>query len=173
MCACMLIHFSCVWLFATLWTVACHAFLSVGFSRQEYWSGLPCPPPEGLPDPGIEPASLMFPALAGGFFATSTTLLLLSRSVVSDSLRSHGLQHARPPCHSPSPGVCSNSCPLSWWCHPTIQPSRALSSPSPAFNLSQHQGLFHWVSSLHQVAKVLEFQLQYLSFHWIFSTDFL
>ena len=55
----------------------------------------------------------------------------------------------------------------------TIQPSHPLSSPfPPAFNLSQHQGLFQWVSSLHQVAKVLEFQLQHQSFQWIFRTDF-
>ena len=46
-----------------------------------------------------------------------------SHSVVSDSLRPHGLQHARPPCPSPTPGVYSNSCPLSWWCHPTISSS--------------------------------------------------
>ena len=45
--------------------------LSMGFSRQEYWSGLPFPSPGGLPDPGIEPTSLMSPALAGGFFITS------------------------------------------------------------------------------------------------------
>ena len=45
----------------------------MGFSRQEYWSGLPCPPPEDLSDPGIEPASLMSSALAGGFFTSSTT----------------------------------------------------------------------------------------------------
>ena len=55
-----------------------------------------------------------------------------------------------------------------------IQPSHPLSSPSPpAFNLSQHQGLFQWVNSSHQVAKVLEFQLQHQSFQWIFRTDFL
>ena len=54
-----------------------------------------------------------------------------------------------------------------------IQPSHPLSSPSPTFNLSQHQGLFQWVSSLHQVTKVLEFQLQHQSFQWIFRTDFL
>ena len=49
--------------------------------------------------------------------------LLFSRSVVSDSLQPHGLQIARLPCPPPSPGVCSNSCPLSWWCHPTISSS--------------------------------------------------
>ena len=55
-----------------------------------------------------------------------------------------------------------------------IQPSHPQSSPSPsAFSLSQHQGLFKWVSSLHQVAKVLEFQLQHQSFQWIFRTDYL
>ena len=54
-----------------------------------------------------------------------------------------------------------------------IQPSHPLSSPSPAFSLSQHQGLFQWVSSSHHVAKVLEFQLQHQSFQWIFKTDFL
>ena len=60
------------------------------------------------------------------------------------------------------------------WVSDAIQPSHPLSSPSPpAFNLSQHQGLFQRVSSLHQVAKVLEFQLQLQSFHWIFRTDLL
>ena len=63
-CVCVLSHFSCVRLFATLWTVAHQAPLSIGFSRQEYWSGLPCSPPEDLSNPGIEPASLMSPALA-------------------------------------------------------------------------------------------------------------
>ena len=55
--ACMLSHFSCVWLFPTPWTVACQAPLSMGFSRQEYWSGLPCPLPGDLPDLGIEARS--------------------------------------------------------------------------------------------------------------------
>ena len=64
---------------STLWTAACQAPLSMGFSRLEYWSGLLCPPPGDLPDPGIEPASLMFPALAGGFFTTSTTWEALRR----------------------------------------------------------------------------------------------
>ena len=60
------------------------------------------------------------------------------------------------------------------WFDDAIQPSHPLSSPSPpAFSLSQHQGLFQWVSSSHQVAKVLEFQLQHQCFQWIFRTDFL
>ena len=54
---------SCVQLFVTPWTVACQAPLSMGFSRQEYWSGLPFPPPRDLPDPGIKPLSLVSPAL--------------------------------------------------------------------------------------------------------------
>ena len=198
----------------------------------------------------------------------------ISRSVVSDSLRPHESQHARPPCPSPTPGVHSDSRPSSQWCHPAIsssvipfsscpqslpasvfsnestlrmrwpkywsfsfsiipskempgpisfrmdwldllavaqlcptvsdpmdcstpgfpvhiqlpelaqthvhqvddaiQPSHPLSSPSPpAFSLSQHQGLFQWVSSSHQVAKVLELQLQHQSFLWVFRVDFL
>ena len=83
---------------------------------------------------------------------------------MSDSLRPHGLQHARLPCPSPTPRVCSNSCPSSRWCHPTISSSPLLSPSSHAFNLSQHQGLFQWAHSLHQVAKVLDFQLQHRSF---------
>ena len=70
---CMLSRFSHVQLFATLWTVAHQAPLSIGFSRQEYWSGLPCPSPGNLPDPGIEPVFLMSLALASGFFTTSAT----------------------------------------------------------------------------------------------------
>ena len=62
----MLSRFHCVQLCVTLWTGACQAPLSMGFSRQEYWSELPCPPPGNLPDAGIEPASLTSPALAGG-----------------------------------------------------------------------------------------------------------
>ena len=68
----MLSRFSHVQLFAILWTVAHQAPLSMGFSRQEYWSGLPCSPPGDLPNPGTEPTSLTTPALAGGFFITST-----------------------------------------------------------------------------------------------------
>ena len=67
---CVLSCFSCIRLFATLWTVAHQAPLSMGFSRQEYWSGLPCPPPRHLPNPGIKPASPVSPAWTGRFFTT-------------------------------------------------------------------------------------------------------
>ena len=58
---------------AGLWTVTCQALLSMGFSRQEYWSGLPRSPPGNLLDPGIKPRTLMYPALTGAFFTTSPT----------------------------------------------------------------------------------------------------
>ena len=86
---------------------------------------------------------------------------------MSDSLPTHGLQCARPPCPSATQTHVH-------WVGDAIQPSHPLSSPSPpAFNLSQHQGLFKLVTSSHQEAKVLEFQLQHLSFQWIFRTGFL
>ena len=96
LCACSL---SRVLLFATPWTVAHQAPLSLGFSRQEYWSGLPFPTPGDPPDPGIEPTSSVSPALVGGFFITEPPgksylrpcCALLSHSVGSDSLRPHGL----------------------------------------------------------------------------------
>ena len=75
---------------------------------------------------------------------------------MSDSLQPHESQPTRPPCPSQTPGVYSNSCPR---VSDAIQPSHPLSSPSPPVpNLSQHQGLFQWVSSLHEVAKALESQ---------------
>ena len=64
-------NFSLVQLFANLWTVTHQASLSMGFLRQEYWSVVPCPPPEDLPDPGIKSVSLMSPALAGRFFTNN------------------------------------------------------------------------------------------------------
>ena len=63
-------------LFAAPWTVAFQAPLFMGFPRQEYWHGLPCPPAGDLPNPGTEPVPLMSPALAGGFFTTGATRLV-------------------------------------------------------------------------------------------------
>ena len=102
---------------------------------------------------------------------TSDVSVQFSCSVVSDSLQPHGLQHTRPPCPSPTLRVYSNSCPSSRWCHPTIS-----SSVVPFFSHLQSfpdQGLFKWVSSSHQVAKEMEFQLQHQSFQWILRTDLL
>ena len=73
MCAKLLQLYLTLW---DLWTIACQAPLSKGFSRQEYWDGLPCPPPGSLPNSGIKPRS---PALAGGFFTTSATWEAWSR----------------------------------------------------------------------------------------------
>ena len=108
-----------------------------------------------------EPKSLVSPALAGGFFTTSTTWeahqsVQFSRSVVSDSV-TPWIAAGPPPCPLPTPGVHSDSCPLSRWCHPAISSSVVPFSSCP--NPSQHQGLFQWVNSSHQVAKVLEFRL--------------
>ena len=84
-----------------------------------------------------------------------------SRSVVSDSLWPHESQHTRPPCPSPTPGVHSDSRPLSQWCHPAISsyvvPFSSCPQSLPA------SGSFQWVNSSHEVAKVLEFQLYHHS----------
>ena len=89
--------------------------------QQTVWDFL-CAPPSWLNTP-INSLSLPFSL---SLFLFYPVFVLFSHSVVSDSLWPHGLQHARLPCPSPSLGACSNSCPLSWWCHPTI-----LSSASP------------------------------------------
>ena len=94
-----------------------------------------------------------------------------SRSVMPDSLRPHGLQHTGLPVHHQLPEFTQTHV---HGVSDPIQPSHPLSFPSPpALNLSQHHGLFKWVSSSHQVAKILEFQLQSQSFQWTPRTDFL
>ena len=140
--------------------------LPLEFFSQEFWSGLSFPTPGYLPNPEIESESLESPAL------TTDSLLLVppeKSSMFLSSVQSlsrvrlfatHELQHARPPCPSPTPRVHPNSCPSSWWCH-------------PASNPSQHQSLFQWVNTLHDVAKVLEFQLQHQSFQWTPRTGLL
>ena len=99
------------------------------FPRQEYWSEWSFPCPGDLYNPGNEPPSPVSPVLVGGFFTSEppwrpvNDILLFSCSVVSYSFQPHGLQHARLPCPSPSPGACSNSYPLSWSCQSTISSS--------------------------------------------------
>ena len=102
-------------------------------------------------------------------FNKQHSVQLSSVAQVCPNLQPHGQHHARNPLSITNsrslPKVMSTE---------SVMPSHPLMSPSPpTFNLSQHQGLFKWVNSLHQVAKVLEFQLQYQSFQWIFSTDIL
>ena len=98
-------RFSHVWLFATPWTVACQAPLSMGFSRQECWSGLPLPTPGDLPDAEIKPASLMSPALTDGFFTTSARR-------VTELLKAAAV-----------PSLFCAFCPRTWYseCHPGSQ----------------------------------------------------
>ena len=106
-CVCVLSCFSCVRLFSMLWTIAHQASLSMGFFRQEYWSGLPCPSPGIIPTQGLSLSLLcLLHWQAGSLLLASpekpNIAILFSRSVVSDPLQPHGLQHARLPCPSPS-----------------------------------------------------------------------
>ena len=166
-------------LFATPWTVAHQAPPSMEFSRQEYWSGLPFPSPGDLPNPGIKlesPASqadtlpsgppgnpLRRPCL---FFSLVQSFSLVRLFCDPMDCSTPGF-----PVHLQIPDLTQTHV---HWVGNAIQSSHHLSSPyPPAFNLSQHQGLFKWGWSSHQVAKVLEFQLQHQSFQWIFRTDFL
>ena len=88
---------------------------------------------------------------------------------MSDSLQPHGLQHVRLPCPSSSPRVCSNSCPLSWWCYPTISSSvTSFSSCPKSFPASGSFPMSQLFASSYQVLKL---QLQYLNFQSIFRTD--
>ena len=174
-CVCMLSCFIRVWLFVTSWTVTFQAPLSMGFSRQEYWSGLPCPPPGNLPNPGIEPPSLYLLHQQAG----SLPLVLPGKPI-----QPHAVQFS---CSAVSYSVtpwtaaCQASLSItnSWSLLKLklVTPSNQLILCRPLLllpsNLSQHQGLYQWISASHQVAKVLKFQLQDESFQWIFRTDFL
>ena len=95
-------------------------------------------------------------------------MILFSRAVLSHYLPPHGLKHTRLPCPSPSPGACSNSCPLSQWCHPPISTSVI---PFLLPSVFRSIRVFSNESFLPKVAKVLE--LQHQSFPWIFTIDFL
>ena len=102
-----------------------------------------------------------------GIYSVQFSSVQSSRSVVSDSLWPHEPQHIRPPVHHQLLEFTQTHV---HWVGDTIRPSHPLSTPSPALNLSQHQGLFKWVSPSHEVAKVLEFQLQH---QWTPRTDLL
>ena len=145
--AAVLSCFSHVWLCVTLWTVAHQAPLLIGFSRQEYWSGL----------------SFLYLSHVLYHFSSVAQLCPTLCDPMDCSTPSLPVHHQLPEFTQTHVH----------WVDDAIQPSHPLSSPSLTFNLSQHQGLFQWVSSSHQVAKVLEFQLQHQSFQWTFRIDFL
>ena len=161
-------------LFAILWTVAHLAPLSMGFSRQEYWSGLPCLLPEDIPTKGLNLCLLRLLHWRAGSLPLAPLVSVQFCSVGQSCLTLWDpMNRSTPglPVHHQLPEFTQTHV---HWVSDAIQPSHPLSSPSPpAFNLSQHQGLVKWVSSLHQVAKVLEFQLQHQSFQWTSRTDFL
>ena len=145
-----------VQLFSTPWIAACQAPLSMEYSRQEYWSGLPFPIPGDLADSGVKPMSpvaVVQPLSHVRLFAipgTAACQASLSFTFSQSLLKLMSIELVMPSNHL------------------------ILCPPSPpALNLSQHQGHFQWVSPLHQVAKVLEFQLQHQSFKLIFRLDFL
>ena len=159
----------------TLWTVACQASPSVGVCRQEYWSGLPCPPPGDLPDPRTEPMSPASPALVGGFFTTEPLGKPLANfspvqfSSVAQSCPTLGnpMNRSTPglPVHHHLPEFTQTRV---HWVSDAIQPSHPRSSPSPpAPNPSQHQSLFQWVNSSHEVAKVLECKIGFRQVYFL------
>ena len=153
---------SCVQLFATPWTIAHQAPLSVGFFRQEYWSGLPFPIPGYFRDMEIKPTSPVSPALQvdslllrnmGNHLATISCCYSVTKSCPSLCNSMNCIAPGFPVLHY-LPEFAQTHI---HWVGDAIQPSHPLFPPSPpAFSLSQHQGLFQWDGSSHQVAKVLE-----------------
>ena len=150
---------------ATPWTITCQAPLFMRFPRQKYWSGLPCPSPGNLLDPGIKPASPASPVLQADSLPLSHWGSPYITSVQFSSVAQSCPTLCNPMNHS-TPGLpVYHQLPEFTQTHvhrvsDAIQPSHPLSSPSPpAPDPSQHQSLFQWVNSSHEVAKVLEFQL--------------
>ena len=149
--------------------VACMAPLSMGFFRQKYRNVLPFPSPGDLPDPGIKPWS---PTLQVDSLLSEPlqfSLVQFSCSVVSDSLRPHELQHARPPCPSPTPGVHPNPRPSSRWCHPAISssvvPFSSCPQSLPASESFPMSHLFAWGGQSTGVSALVSF-LPKNTQHW-------
>ena len=158
----------------------------MGFSKQEYWSRPSFPTLGDSPIPGIEPEPLASPALAGGLFTTVPpgkphSYLWLNNIPWYGHIKTQFGSVAQSCPTLCDPMDCSTpGFPVHHqlpeftqthvrWISDAIQSSHPLLPPSPTLNPSQHQGLFKWVSSWHQVAKVLQFHLQHQSFQWIFS----
>ena len=138
----MLNHFSCVWFFTTIWTIARQGPLFMGFFRQEYWSQLLCPLPGDLYNPGIELASLMSSVLVGVFFTSAIWAVEFSSVAQSSPTLCDPMNRSTPglPVHHQLPEFTQTHIHR---VSDVIQPSHPLSSLSPpAPNPSQHQGLF-------------------------------
>ena len=150
--------------------------LSLGFSRQEHWSGLPSWPRAYAISQDLH---FWFPGFSVFLFGSVKYFLLFNflrkctvqlSSVMSDC---NPMDFSTPGFSVPHQLLELTQIHVHW-VSDTIQPSHPLSSPSPpTFKLSQHQQIFKWISSFRQVAKVLEFQLQHQSFQWIIRTNFL
>ena len=129
------------------------------------------PSSKGSSYPGIEPVSLSPPGWQAGSLPLALPChccsLAQSYPILCDPMDCS--MPGFPVPHQPSKLAQTHV----HWVNDAIQPSRPLSSPSPAFNLCKHQGLFQWVNSLHQVNKILDLQLYHQSFQWIFRTNFL
>ena len=176
-----------VWLFATPWTVAYQVSPSMGFSKQEYWSGLPFPSPinviqhiNKLKDKNHMIISIdaekAFNKIQHPFMIKTLQKAGTEGTSVSSVQSFSCVQLSATPwitAHQASLSITNSWSLLKLMpIGNVIQPSHPLSSPSPPVpNPSQHQGLFKWVNSSHEVAKVLEFQLQ--SFQWTPRTDLL
>ena len=179
---------SCVWLCNPM-NCSPQRLLCLGFSRQEYWSGFPFSSPGNCPNPGIKPSPtirwwilyhLSYQRIYLILFFKINLFILIGGWVLHNQFSSvtqscpilyNPMNHSTPalPVHHQLPESTQTHI---HWVGDAIQPSHPLSSPSPpALNLSQHQDLFKWVSSLHQMAKVLEFQLQHQSFQWTPRTN--
>ena len=145
--------------------ISMHAQLSrlILWAHGLYSTRLPCP--WNSPD-----KILQWVAISYSIYQCQFSSVQFCHSVMCNSLRPHGLQHTRPPCPLPTQSL------LKLISIELVMPSNHLILCRPLLLLPSifpHQGLFKWVSSLHQVAKVLEFQLQHQSFLWTFRTDFL
>ena len=162
-----------VQLLATPWTAAYQAPPSMGLSRQEYWSGVPSSTPLFYADWNL------------GNINFGRENLIVSFTLKELSVQFSSVQSLSSAQHFVTPWISSPGLPVDHqlpeftqthvhWVGDTIQPSHPLSAPSPlAPNPSQHQSLFKWVNSSHEVAKVLAFQLQHQSFQWTPRTDLL
>ena len=176
---CMLSYFSYIWLFATLWTVGFQASLSMGISRQEYWSVLPCPPPGIVLTQGLNLCPLCLLHWQVGSLSLAPPRKPRKASVQFSSV-AQSCPTLCDPMNRSTPGLPvhhHSRSSLKLVSIKSVMPSSHLILCRPLLFLPSifpnARVFFKWVSSLHQAAKVLEFQLQHQSFQWIIRINFL